>query len=134
MTVKILAQAISELIQENPSKSGEIMDSAQKLAREKYKNIDIARLNNEVIDQVALKNGIERYEVISATELTDTHKQDLERQLGGKSDITYRINTDIIGGIVIKSRDKQLDNSLKTKIKKYKDSIDSINNSQLITK
>ncbi len=68
----------------------------------------------------------QRVEVISAVDLDEAQKKKLQEKLNSKlnkeSILTYRLDEDILGGIVVKFDDKVIDLSLKTKfehLKKY---------------
>lgn len=59
-------------------------------------------------------------EVTSALPLTDEEqevvKKDIEEQLGSKSDIEFRVDPDILGGLVIRVGDKVIDGSVAGKL------------------
>ena len=65
-------------------------------------------------------NNIQQVEVISAVELTDDRKEKLTEKLKSKLNkqvnITWILDTDIIGGLIIKINDDVIDNSLKNKL------------------
>ncbi len=73
-------------------------------------------------DEVDKINNLKRAEVISATELSETQKQTiiekLQKRLQKDVKITWTINKDIIGGLVIKIDDDVIDTSLKNKLYK----------------
>ena len=65
--------------------------------------------------------NIEKPCVISAVELTEEYKQKiiqkLEAKLGAKVIPLYKVEPEIIGGLIIEAKDKTLDFSLRTKFK-----------------
>ncbi|HKL34037.1 MAG TPA: ATP synthase F1 subunit delta [Tangfeifania sp.] len=44
----------------------------------------------------------------------------MEKELGGKIELTSRVNPDIIGGLILRVGDKQLDASIKTQLRNIK--------------
>lgn len=52
-------------------------------------------------------------EVVSALPLTDTEKNQVKKATGAK-DIDYKVNPEILGGLVIRSGDKVVDGSVRT--------------------
>jgi F-type H+-transporting ATPase subunit delta len=44
----------------------------------------------------------------------------LEKELDGKVELTEKVNPDIIGGLILRIDDKQLDASVSTQLKKIK--------------
>jgi len=44
----------------------------------------------------------------------------MEKELGGKIELTSQVNPDIIGGLILRVGDKQLDASIKTQLRNIK--------------
>ncbi len=67
--------------------------------------------------------------VTSAAELTEVQKADLKdrlEKLSGQSvDMEFSVDTELIGGIVVKLDDKLFDGSLKKRLQEIKETIDS---------
>ncbi len=120
MTTKLLAQATVELILESPDKTEAIIDRVKKLVTQKYRKIKWNNLAEKITNMVARGNKITRYTVVSATPLDDNQKQDIENKLQGKTDISWKVDANILGGLIIKTHDRELDNSLISRISKYK--------------
>jgi len=60
-------------------------------------------------------------EVVSASELTDTWKKQMEAKLLAttgyqKMEITYRVDKSLIGGLILRIGDRVVDNSLKSRL------------------
>ena len=78
---------------------------------------------DEVLNQFSYRyneeNNIIKPEIISAVELTDEQKlritQKLEKKFDKKIMPEYKVNSDIIGGLIVEIDDKTIDCSLKTK-------------------
>lgn len=71
---------------------------------------------NTILDE---KNNVKRVEVISAVELLDEEKNrlidTLQRKLSCVVTADYKIDENILAGLIIKIGDKVIDNSLKTR-------------------
>ena len=85
--------------------------------REKFL-VDIAR---EFHHQYNVHNGIESATVITTTALTDDLRKEFERiliEISGKKsvEIEEKIDTDLLGGFILKVGDQQIDDSLSGKL------------------
>ena len=127
MTQKLLAQATTELILENPEKTEVILDRVKILVAQKYRKIKWSSLAEKIANMVAQESKITRYTVTSSTPLDSDEKKDIENKLEGKCDITWKVDANILGGIIIKTHDRELDNSLASRISKYKVAFNKIN-------
>ena len=79
---------------------------------------DIAR---NALDFIRREKNIKTAVLTTAVEIdksviTEIEKT-LEKELGGKIELTSRINSDIIGGIILRVNDKQMDASVSTQLK-----------------
>ena len=67
--------------------------------------------------------------VTSAAELTEAQKSELKKRLeklsGHSVDMNFSVDTELIGGIVVKMDDKLFDGSLKKRLQEIKEAIDS---------
>jgi|Deesub1362A_J573_1020465.scaffolds.fasta_scaffold00415_31 F-type H+-transporting ATPase subunit delta len=85
----------------------------------------------DIVEQyVALANetrNVIQAEVTSAVELPTVHKvnlgQVLSRMTGKEIRISYQVNPDIIGGLVVRLGDRIIDASVKRQLERLKDSI-----------
>ena len=72
----------------------------------------------------AQKRGDVLADIISAEELSNEQKNDIENQLksilGNKISLNYKVNKKIIGGLIVKVGSKMIDSSLASKINKIK--------------
>ena len=77
-----------------------------------------------VININAQKRGDVLADIISAEELSNEQKNDIENQLksilGNKISLNYKVNKKIIGGLIVKVGSKMIDSSLASKINKIK--------------
>jgi len=68
--------------------------------------------------------GITEVNFITASEVSEENKQNIKNLLyqiiEGKIDLKHSINSDIIGGFVIRVDDKQIDSSVRTQLKNIK--------------
>lgn len=73
-------------------------------------------------DELDNMNNIKRVEVVSAVELSDSQKQKtiekLQMRLNKEVKVNWALDTNIIGGLVIKIDDDIIDTSLKNKLDK----------------
>lgn len=116
MTNKILAQATSELIIENPSDTSAILDRLRILIATKYRGISWQKFAQALLEQIAQHEDIDRFTVSSATPLSDNQKQALMDKLGKDNDYSWRVNEHLLGGLVLTRKDEELDLSLKKKL------------------
>ena len=63
------------------------------------------------------KKGIESLEITSAGELSEENLKNISNIFGKHSEITKKIEKNIIGGVIIKTEDKIFDASLKKQLK-----------------
>jgi F-type H+-transporting ATPase subunit delta len=69
------------------------------------------------------QEGIEDLEIISARPLTDKVVASIKEIFGQKAAVTERTDVSLIGGVIIKTRDRILDASIKTQLNKLKKSL-----------
>lgn len=123
--LKILTQACAEIITEQPEKTDSVIASLDKMLS-RYGKVRRASVIEQIIEQVARKLNVKRYRVISADTLSQSSQEQITETIGNaNSDIAYTVNTQLLGGIVVKTKDKVLDLSLKNKIEKIKKIISS---------
>jgi hypothetical protein len=125
MTAKILAQATSSAIMENPQKLDEILAYLKSKILPRYKTIKWSKLIHLVIDDIASRQGIEQYKVISATDLDNQTNSKLQEELGSGSIIYKSQNANILGGLIIKGKTRQLDLSIERKLNLIKQNLSS---------
>lgn len=98
------------------------------LARDSLSMIsDISDAYSRLLD---IHRGIERGEVITAVPLTDEDKAKLEERLGNIMDkkvfIQSRVDSSLIGGIVVKIGGKLLDGSTRSQLEALKNSMHGV--------
>lgn len=120
MTIKLLSQAATEMIIAKPDKTEMILQRIRKLVTERYPRIGWSDLVERIINGVAKKNNIVRYKIISAREVTKEEISKISPLVGEKTDVVTIIDERLLGGIIIKTLDKQLDLSLRNKINTLK--------------
>lgn len=84
----------------------------------KLKKIDY--IVEEFIKYSKKQSGIKTIEVETVSELDKKTKSKIEKVFGEDSEITEKINKDLLGGIKIKVDDMVYDASLKTQLNKLK--------------
>ncbi|MFN8416645.1 MAG: ATP synthase F1 subunit delta [Cytophagaceae bacterium] len=109
--------------------SGKVQDVTLRLlvlvARKKREAI-IKDIAAEFIAQYHEKAGIVKAEVITVSPLTDAQRDNfiaIVGKGGKKVELTETINESIIGGFVLKIGDKQVDQSIKSKLSKLKQNL-----------
>jgi F0F1-type ATP synthase delta subunit len=122
--LKILTRACAEIIVEQPKKIDAVMTSlGQILSR--YGKLRRAAVTERIIEDVARRLEITRYRVVSADTLSPQDQARIARTMSDtKSDIIYTTNTQLLGGMIVKTKDKILDLSLKNKINQLKNTIE----------
>lgn len=77
-------------------------------------------------DRVAILQGVTAdgaVEVTSALPLTDKEKDSIKKDLGGASNVTYKVDPDILGGLIIRVGDRVIDGSARSKLEGLKQSV-----------
>ncbi|MFN6943914.1 MAG: ATP synthase F1 subunit delta [Cytophagaceae bacterium] len=81
-------------------------------------------ISNEFLAQYRKFKGIEKVEVVTASKLTDDQKKNFSSLVtqitGNKVELEEIIEEDIIGGFVLTISDRQIDESIKSKLQKLK--------------
>ena len=98
-----------------------------KLLVEKHLISDFSRIAAKYYSLYNEVRGIENVEVITAVPISDEAaskiKEKLSRKIGKKIIIKNTVNPEIIGGVKLRYSGIQLDSSIKTKIKKFEESL-----------
>lgn len=74
----------------------------------------------EFIDFSKQKEGIENIKITVAREISNRTLEEIKNNFGSKVEAKVEVNEDILGGIIIETKDKILDGSLKTQLKNLK--------------
>lgn len=84
----------------------------------------IPSISRDALDFIRKEKNIKAAILTTATKIDKSviteMKILLEKELGGKMELTSNINSDIIGGLILRIEDKQLDASVSTQLKKIK--------------
>lgn len=84
----------------------------------------IPSISRDALDFIRKEKNIKAATLTTATKIDKSviteMKILLEKELGGKMELTSNINSDIIGGLILRIEDKQLDASVSTQLKKIK--------------
>lgn len=84
----------------------------------------IPSISRDALDFIRKEKNIKAAILTTATKIDKSviteMKILLEKDLGGKMELTSNINSDIIGGLILRIEDKQLDASVSTQLKKIK--------------
>ncbi len=93
-----------------------------KILVEKNRFNEFEQIIQAYSDEIDVINNIKRVEVVSAIELSEIQKQKtiekLQNRLNKEVKVNWAIDTNIIGGLVIKIDDDVIDTSLKNKLDK----------------
>lgn len=86
--------------------------------------VNLAEINKSFVQVLEERSGVVSAQITSARELTAKEQKDLaaniEKMLGKKVTLSYKINKEIIGGIVTRIGSTVYDNSVKTQLDNLK--------------
>lgn len=99
-----------------------IANFASLLARERMLKKTPAIIANYV-GYAKFREGIEDVEITSARALTDKVLDSLKKTFGKKIEMSLKIDSSLIGGVVVRAGDKLIDASVKTQLNKLKQSL-----------
>jgi F0F1-type ATP synthase delta subunit len=117
MTVKLLAQATTELLIDQPARSEVILEALQRLIQVRYPKIKWPVLIEAIIERMATHNRIDRIKITSAEPLTTVQIETIVEQLGvSNPDIATNIDSSLLAGFIIKKSDQILDLSAKGRL------------------
>lgn len=113
---------------------GRVSDEMVGLLRqleEKDHSRDIEEVLNYFIDKVYDYKKIGKATVSTPTELTEAQKSEVEKRLlqtteYGSFVMTYQVDPELIGGMVIRIKDRVIDSSIKTQISKLTHELSNI--------
>ena len=113
---------------------GRVSDEMVGLLRqleEKDHSRDIEKVLNYFIDKVYDYKKIGKATVSTPTELTEAQKSEVEKRLlqtteYGSFVMTYQVDPELIGGMVIRIKDRVIDSSIKTQISKLTHELSNI--------
>jgi len=120
VTIKLLSQAATEMIIAQPDKTETILEKTRKLLSERYPRLKWSEFVEKTADNIAKLKGITRIKITSAREISEEEIMQIGSLVAPKTDITIKIDKNILGGVIVKSKDRELDNSLISRINKYK--------------
>ena len=92
---------------------------ARLIARERQLKM-AGRIIDEFVNYSKEKAGVEKIEISSATKLDEKTINAIKKVFGDSVESTERVNKDLLGGIVIKTKSHILDGSIKTQLTKLK--------------
>lgn len=121
MTIKLLARAAAQLIIEKPKQTNTILDRLDFLLNTKYRQINKRFFSNALTNELCQAHDIERVKVISQKELAPSERETITSKLGEKHSYEWTVDESLLGGLVVKMADKELDLSVKKKIEKIKE-------------
>ena len=121
--LKILTRACAQIIAERPERTQAVITRLSAILP-RYGKVKRSAVMKRVVSRVARQLGIEMYRVVSADGLNAAEREQIGKNIGyGKYHITYAVNTQLLGGVIVKTQDKVLDLSLKNRIEKLKNGI-----------
>ena len=126
---KKYAQALYELVAER--KKEEVESAIREFVRLLAANNDLSKADAIIKEFVRIWNqrqGIVASEVVSAEELDSEMLEKIKTVIkeftdGEQVELNNQVNKDILGGVIIKYRDKRIDGSLKTQIFRLKNKL-----------
>lgn len=80
----------------------------------------IKYIMDEFVNYTKEKNGIVKLKIMSAKELSKSEVNKICRYFGDKVETEIKIDATLLGGVVIKDKNRILDASLKTQLQKFK--------------
>jgi F-type H+-transporting ATPase subunit delta len=108
-------------------KISETMLSFFLLVIKKGREGGLDEISNEFLRQYDLYKGIQKAEVVSSSALSTAARTQIEQLVAEKSgkkvELTETIDASLIGGFVLRIDDVQIDSSIKSQLRKIKDSI-----------
>lgn len=126
MNAKLLSQATSQLIIENPNETEAILGRLEKLVKTRYPSIKFTALVKSITGTVAQQFGIKQVEIVTAGKIPPEQLIALMDTLGENIDISAKTQPNILGGIILKKDGKQLDMSLKNKLNNLRQSLRNV--------
>jgi len=102
-----------------------------RMLEEKDHSKDIETVLNYFIDRIFDYKKIGKATVSTPMELTEAQKSDVEKRLLQTTDyasfvMTYKVDPELIGGMVIRIKDRVIDSSIKTQISKLTHELSNI--------
>ncbi len=122
---KIYAEALHAAISEtDPKDHDRVLDNfVSVLAQNGELNL-FERIEQEYLRIANKSKGITEVEVTTASNTDQKELLELlNKAVGGNIEIKHKINTDLLGGIVVRAGDMLIDASLKTSLEKLRKSI-----------
>jgi len=74
----------------------------------------------EFVDFSKQKEGIENIKITVAREINNRTLEEIKKNFGSKVEAKVEVDENILGGIIVETKDKILDGSLKTQLKNLK--------------
>lgn len=123
-TPRQLAVALYEVTKKLDGKDQQkAIQNFSKLVASSHQLKQVDKIIEEFIRYGKKQEGITQIEVTSAQELDEKMLEKIKKYFGNQVEASVQIDPDLLGGIKIKTDDKILDGSLKTQLKKLKESI-----------
>lgn len=67
------------------------------------------------------QQGIVEIEVLTAREISDSVKKNIKQAFGDKTEAEFKVQNDLLGGVLINTEDLILDGTIKTQLEKIKE-------------
>lgn len=127
-TVKQYAEALYLAVSESsPSDQDRVLDNFVRLLKENNDLSKIEEIEKEFLQIDMNTRGVKLAEVISARELSMSQEEkiisELNAYVGTKVEIKKKIDEDLIGGVLIKIGDEQIDASIKGNLMNLKNKL-----------
>ncbi len=124
ITPKQYAKSLLEVIAENPGKEKLYLDNFFKIISANNDEKNLSRIIEEFKKVSALESGVKEVAAVSAIKLSDEVKEEVVKKLESffkaKIRLSEKVDSNILGGLVLETENEVLDASVSTAIKKLK--------------
>ena len=121
MTAKLLARATAQLLIEKPKQADTILARLEFLLNTKYRQVNKRFLNEALRKELCHARNIEQIKIISQKQLSPTERETITAKLGKKHHYEWTEDESLLGGLVVKITDRELDLSIRKNIEKIKE-------------
>ncbi|HPM28051.1 MAG TPA: F0F1 ATP synthase subunit delta [bacterium] len=122
MTAKLLARATAQLLIEKPKQADTILARLEFLLNTKYRQVNKRFLNETLRKELCHARNIEQIKIASQKQLSPTERETITAKLGKKHHYEWTVDESLLGGLVVKITDRELDLSVRKNIEKIKES------------
>lgn len=122
--LKFYAEALYELTKDsNESQTKELVAKFSRLLVQNHIEYKVEAIIKAFVKKKAQEEGIYPATIITAHKLDADLKKQIQKTLGSKAVLDEHVDTQILGGIIVKTEDTILDGSIKTQLLKLKQAL-----------